>query len=184
MLDSRKGTVPSMISWRVISLIDRLMPSFLLRSHTLFIINIWGDVAHLSLRWWSIWVLGIEYELLSIISQISNTVIKTVNMSLHRLNGPSALVFLCGHFHPEIHEEHIFSMATLELFLFLFLVVDRALNTERVLKSWYISVLKISGVGYVKHLFVVGHARVVHCCRLRTSRLEPLRIMSWQNTLF
>ena len=129
-------------------------------------------------------MLGIKNELLTIVSQISNTIIKTVNMSLHRLHSLSALGFLSRHFHPEVHEEHIFCMATLELLLFLFPVVDRALNTERVLKSWYVSVLKISGVGHVKHLFVVGHARVVHCCRLRTSRLEPLRIMSWQNTLF
>jgi hypothetical protein len=184
VLNSRKGTVTCVISWCVISLIHRLMSSFLLWSHVLSLINIWSNVAHLSLRWRSIWVLGIEYELLSIVSQISNTVIKTVNMSLHRFHSLSALAFLSGHFHPEVHEEHVFCMATLQLFLFLFFVVDRAFNTERVLKCWYVSILKISGIGHIDHLFVVRHARVVNCCWLRTSRLEPLRIMSWQNSLF
>ena len=68
VLNSWKSTVTSMVSWCIISLINRLVSSFLFWFHVVSIINIWSSVTHLSLRWWPIWVLGIEYELLPIVS--------------------------------------------------------------------------------------------------------------------
>jgi hypothetical protein len=99
-------------------------------------------------------VLWVKYKLLPIVSEVSYAIIEAIDMRLDRFDSP-LLIFLSLHFHPEVHEEHVFSMTILKLFLFLFLDVIGTLNTEWVLESWDISILKISGVSHIYIVLVV-----------------------------
>ena len=69
-------------------------------------------------------MLWVKNQFLSIVSEIPNTIIKAVYMLLDWLDNSPTTSLLSGHLHSQIHEEHVFSMATLKLFLLLFLVVD------------------------------------------------------------
>lgn len=179
-----ESAVPSVISWRVVSLVDRLVAILLWGFHALIlsVVNIWSNISILPICW-LFRVLWVKYKLLPIVSEVSYAIIEAIDMRLDRFDSP-LLIFLSLHFHPEVHEEHVFSMTILKLFLFLFLDVIGTLNTEWVLESWDISILKISGVSHIYIVLVVWHPWVVHWWPLgAVSFLKPLLAARW-NPLF
>lgn len=145
LIDSWKSTISCMICWLVVSLIYWFMTAFLLRFHCFIYINIWSDITCLSLSW-SFRILWVKYKVSTIISEVTMAIIKTIYMLLEWFVNLSARLFLCWHFHPEVHEQHVFPMVD---FLLLFSIMDWALKAQWILKSRHVTILKVGGVSHV-----------------------------------